>query len=743
MSKAPYIDAQREHKDKIFHTVLAIAGVIAIFYICARAEYIYETESGTKFISIVTAFIKLFDFRHPEQYLQLRINLEFFKMLGVIYVLVAFCVWAYFDQKFVNRHYKDGEQFGTAEFHTVESMREFNKQFNLPLGSIEADSPFNTIYSEHCQLGADDRDTGLNSNAIIIGGPGSGKSHFIVKPNLLQAGGIETDPRSKVQHKATSYVVTDPSGELLAQTGSYFESIGYKIRVFNIIDMTKSHRYNPFRYIKEEQDVLSLIQILMDGTDNGQRGGDKFWDKAERALFEALVFYARSFGPEYQNFSFISSLILKGKLDGSGDVWESELDRKFAEFERDHPDHLAVKQYRIFKLAPVKTQQSILISAGVRLDPFNIPTVKDLTSEDDLHLEELGDTETILFIEVPQGSNPYAFLVNMMYTQMFDTLYRHAAESGDTRLPHDIRFIMDEFANIGVIPFFLERLTTMRKYGMYCMIFIQAVGQIKNLYKDNWETIMGACDTLVYLGGNEPSSIDDLVKKLGDQTIRIKDKTHSKSGSKGTDSSSYKYGKRALLTADEVRRLKKGHAIIVIRGQQPFYDSVFDPIKMHKNGKYLGNRDTGDNMYVFDYCNTSVQDVEYDEMCLRKELENMVISSERTGRTDHQLISLGDPSAKAQTYTAPSNETPADMAPDEHVINVMGSGVSDTTEEAMRKNLVPVTESVAAANSGRKLKNAESGGKGGKGGADKEDTELQEHLIEDMEYGDKFAETYR
>lgn len=587
-----FIDAQKNHRQKKIFSVCVVLGVITLLYLCGRGAYYMEENPDTgAFIAILMSTMDI-----GERPFAITFRGNFVQVLVPVSVMALFGVWMVYDHSVVNKHYTDGEQCGTAAWQTVESIKMYNRKFNAPYGKSYAEGTENTIYSKHCQMTINTRQTGLNNNSMIIGGPGSGKSFNIVRPNLLQAYG--------------SYVVTDPSGELLSTTGKFFEERGYEIKVFNLTDMAHSHCYNPFHYLRGEEDILTLINCLIKNTESGSKGSaDPFWEKSETALLEAIMFYLTRYQKkDRQNFSMVSKLLRQAKADPKTGM--SQLDQIFNEVREHDENDICLKQYDIFKQASEKTAQSILISAAVRLAPFNIEAVENLTSSDDMDLQGIGDKPTITCIIVPQGNNPYAFLVNMMYSQMFDSLYYHAAmDCKGLRLKYDVRFILDEFANLGVIPEFQVKLTTMRKYGLSCMIFIQAVGQIKNLYKDDWETLMGACDTLVYLGGNELSSMKDLSKKLGQQTIRSRDSSRSHSGKGGSDSKSFKYTKRELLTVDEIRRLKDGYCIIIIKGQQPFYDEKYKTFE-HPNARLLGDLGKGVGLYVFQYCNTKPKNLE-------------------------------------------------------------------------------------------------------------------------------------
>lgn len=501
-------------------------------------------------------------------------------------------VFGIYDTQVRDKHKTAFQQYGTAKFMDTKSLAQFNKEFNEPFGSTDSNAQSNIILTKNTRVSMNCKKLG-NNNVLIIGGPGTGKSWAVVRPNLLQEFG--------------SYVITDPSGELLATTGKFFEDRNYRLRVFNLVDMAHSNTYNPFRYIEKEEDVMTLINCLINCTSEGAKSSDPFWEKSETALLEAIIFYLIRYRPlEDQNFSMVSHMLATAKADKQGN---SKLDQTFDAVRRIDPDDICVRQYDIFKQASDKTAQSILISAAVRLSAFNIDAVQNLTSRDQMELTTIGDMPTVTFIIVPQGDNTYSFLVNMMYSQMFSSLYSHAAKSGDIALPYQVRFILDEFANIGVIPNFQQKLTTMRKYGLSCMIFIQAIGQIKNLYKDDWETIKGACSMILYLGGNETSTHEEIVKMAGKETMRVKDSSTSRNGKgSGSDSKSYKYAARDLITIDEVRRLKNMHTLCFVSGQQPIYEIRY-PTEKHPNAKYLGNLKTGENIYTFSYCNAKASNV--------------------------------------------------------------------------------------------------------------------------------------
>lgn len=636
-----YIDMKKTEADRKLKIFVAVFGFLVFIYICARtAYYMDETGETSLFLAMVAVIPTL-----QTNILAVSFNKTFFSVFGIGGIILLFIIFAIRDQKALNAHYTDGEQCGTAKWQTIKTIKDFNRVYNAPYGKPIAEGIENTIYSKNCYVTMNTRQTGLNNNSMIIGGPGSGKSFNIVRPNLMQMYG--------------SYVVTDPSGELMATTGKMFEKYGYKIKVFNLVDMAHSNCYNPFAYLRGEEDVLTLISCLIKNTEAGKgSSGDPFWEKAETALLEAIIFYLiRYQKKDKQNFAMVSKLLRQAKIDPK--ATSSQLDKIFDEVRAYNADDICIKQYDIFKQASEKTAQSILITAAVRLAPFNIRAVENLTRTDDMDLSGLGDKKTITYIIVPQGNNPYAFLVNMMYSQMFDSLYNHAAtDCQGLRLKYDVRFILDEFANIGVIPDFQVKLTTMRKYGLSVMIFIQAVGQIKNLYKDDWETLMGACDTLVYLGGNELSSMEDLCKKLGTQTIRVRNSSRTKSMKGGSDSHNMQYTKRELLTVDEIRRLKKGCCIIVVKGEQPFYDQKYSTFD-HPNAKELGDLGEGRNIYKFDYCNTQGEDVKAMKIRQQMKQEAAIKRAADSKRPEEKPVKAKTPVSEPEPKPEELNEKAA------------------------------------------------------------------------------------
>ena len=369
-----------------------------------------------------------------------------------------------------------GKEHGTAQWAKKVKVKKL----------LDKKKDNNIIFTKTEGMSLNTRKTGKNLNMLIIGSPGTGKTRYFAKPNILQAN--------------TSYVITDPKGEILRDTGCFLQKKGYRIKVLNVIDMEHSDGYNPFEYIRDETDVLKVIDCLVQNTtpENAQ-SNDPFWEKAETALLQALLYFIWYELPkEEQNFATVLELLRKAEVRETDEEHESDLDLIFKQLEREKPGHIALKQYSIFKQAAGKTAKSILISAGVRLAMFNIPAVANLTSRDTLELETIGDEKTAVFVLMSDSSTTFNFLVAMMYTQFFDTLYYVADFKYRGRLPVHVRFILDEFANIGQIPNFDKLVGTMRSREVSVSVIIQNISQLKSIYENSWENIIGNCDSLLF-----------------------------------------------------------------------------------------------------------------------------------------------------------------------------------------------------------------------------------------------------
>ena len=393
-------------------------------------------------------------------------------------------------------------------------------------------------------------------------------------------------PTSYIMQCNTSFVVLDPKGEILRDTGYLLEKEGYVIKVVDLINMTKSHCYNPFHYIQDDKDVLKLItNLIRNTTPKGSQTNDPFWEKSETALLEALCLYLIHEAPEEeQNFTMVMEMIASAEVREDDDQYQSPLDELFERLEMRKPQSLAVKQYKIYKQAAGKTAKSILISVGVRLAAFNLDSIASITAIDELELEKMGERKTALFAVIPDNDSTFNFLIGMLYTQLFQMLYYQADIMHGGELPIPVHFMMDEFANVALPDEFDKLLSTMRSRQIFVSIIIQNLAQIKALYKDSWESIVGNCDELYYLGGNEQSTHKFMSEYLGKETLDTN--TYGKStGRSGNYSTNYQQTGRELLTADEVRLLDNDYALLFIRGERPIFDKKYDILK-HPNIKY-------------------------------------------------------------------------------------------------------------------------------------------------------------
>ncbi len=475
----------------------------------------------------------------------------------------------------------------------------------------------NIILTNDVKMSLNTRQTRKNLNVMVIGGSGSGKSRFYVKPNLMQAN--------------TSYVCTDPKGELLRSTGKMLEGYGYKIKVFNLIDMAHSHNYNPFNYIYDVDGnysttaVIKMVNVLMKNTQKeGGGGSDQFWDDSTKALLAALCFYlVECESKEMQNFSEVMKLLKKAEVKEGKDEFQSDLDLIFDALE--HPEkyrtdeaekneqfkslnlidlaknakapsqYMCLKYYKDFKKAAGDTAKSILISTAVRLQAFNIPEVMDLTCCDNIHLEMIGDEKTVMYIIIPSSDDTFNFLAAMMYTQLFDVLYDRANFKHGGRLPIHVRCLLDEFANVGTIPRFEELLATMRSMEISANVIIQNLSQLKKMYKDSWENVLGNCDSLLFLGGQEPTTLEHISKTLGKETIDTRSRNRTR-GRQGSTSENDGILGRELMTVDELKIMKDNECILFVRGIYPFFCNKF-VIEKHPNYKRLEDFDS-QNAYL-------------------------------------------------------------------------------------------------------------------------------------------------
>ena len=445
---------------------------------------------------------------------------------------------------------RDGEEHGSAAWATPASVNaQFAQKDSIPL-------------TQHVRLGLNTHKHRRSLNVLVIGGSGAAKTRSFVLPNILTAN--------------TNYVITDPKSEVLLATGGYLKEQGYDVRVLNLVNLEQSDGYNPFCYLRDEKDVLKLVNNLIQSTTpKGSHESDPFWTKAETALLQAIILMLFQEAPEYeQNFSMVMRVLEYAEVREEDEGHVSPLDLLFESIERRKPDSVAVRQYKVFKLAAGKTAKSILVSTAVRLAPFNLPQIQALTDHDDMDLYTLGEKKVALYAVIPDNDNTFNFLVSLLYAQAFQALYYSADQIHHGPLPRHVRFVLDEFAAMP-LPGFTRELATMRSRSISASVIIQNMAQIKELYKDSWETIPGNCDTILYLGGNESSTHKYVSEMLGKATIDTK--THGQTkGKSGSYSTNFQMSGRELLTPDEVRKLDNRYALLFIRGASPVMDEKYD-----------------------------------------------------------------------------------------------------------------------------------------------------------------------
>ena len=493
--------------------------------------------------------------------LDIKFNEYSLKTVLVFLLLYVMGIGIYFSSSEKRR---PGEEHGSAEWGSVPAL---SRKY-----TDKSDKFNNLILSQNMRLGLNAKKHRRNLNVLIVGGSGAGKTRFYAKPNILQCN--------------SSFVVADPKGELMRATAPLLIEKGYEVRVFNLITPEDSDGYNPFTYIRTDEDVIKLISnLIQNTTPKGASQNDPFWEKSEIALDSALMLYLlHEAPPEEQNFETLMFMIENASVMEEDEEYMSPVDVVFQMLEDREPEHIAVKQWKIFKQASGKTAKSILISAAVRLAAFNLPEISRMTSSDELDLGSLGEKKKAIFCVIPDNDNSFNYLVGMLYTQAFQELYYRADHKYNGELPVPVHFVMDEFANVALPDNFERVLATMRSRCISVSIIIQNMAQLKALFKDSYESIVGNCDTFLYLGGNEQSTHEYISKMLGKETIDTRTRGVTK-GQHGSSSTNYQNAGRELLTLDEVRLLDNANALIFIRGERPVMDKKFD-ILSHPNIKY-------------------------------------------------------------------------------------------------------------------------------------------------------------
>ena len=426
-----------------------------------------------------------------------------------------------------------------------------------------------------------DPKTARNKNVLVIGGSGSGKTRFWLKPNLMQCNS---------EKYPCSFVVTDPKGSVVVECGKMLRRFGYRIKIFNTINFKKSMHYNPFAYIHSEKDILKLVTCLISNTKGDGKTGDEFWQKAETLLYCALIGYIHYEAPvEEQNFATLIEMLNSMEVREDDEEFENAVDLMFKELAKEKPDHFAVRQYAKYRLAAGKTLKSILVSCGARLAPFDIEELREVTAYDELELDTLGDRKTALFLIMSDTDASFNFLISMIYSQLFNLLCEKADDVYGGRLPVHVRCLIDEAANIGQIPQLEKLVATIRSREISACLVLQAQSQLKALYKDNADTIIGNMDSRLFLGGSEPTTLKELSTALGKETIDTFNTGESR-GRETSHSLNYQKLGKELASADELAVLDGGKCILQLRGVRPFLSEKFD-ITKHPNYKYLSDAD--------------------------------------------------------------------------------------------------------------------------------------------------------
>lgn len=512
-------------------------------------------------------------------------------------VLIFICAYAMGIGIYLStaRNYRRREEHGSAHWGNAGQV---NKKYEN-----KAEPEKNKILTQKTKIGLDGRKHRRNLNVLVCGGSGAGKTRFYAKPNIMQAN--------------TSFVILDPKGENVRDTGNLLKSKGYDIKVLDLINMDKSYCYNPFVYLHSDNDIQKLVtNIFKNTTPKGSQSQDPFWDQAAMMLLLALVFFLHyEAPPEEQNFPMVMEMIRSGEVKEDDDGFMSPLDRLFARLADRTPDHIALKYYRNYRSGSGKTLKSIQITLVARLEKFNLDSLAAITQSDEMELDKLGEKKTAIYAVIPDNDSSYNFIVGMLYTQLFQQLYYSADVKHGGRLPVHVHCVMDEFANVALPDEFDKLLSTMRSREISVSIIIQNLAQLKKLFEKEWESIVGNCDEFLYLGGNEQSTHEYVSKLLGKETIDMNTYGQSK-GRNGNYSTNWQITGRELMTPDEVRMMDNKYALLFIRGERPIMDLKYDILK-HPNIKL--SADGGAEPYEHARPNYSIGSISFDSSVLKME----------------------------------------------------------------------------------------------------------------------------
>ena len=557
--------------------ILMVAGLLMVAWLALLIAPLVTEDVGLSGLleGINAAIAKPFDIRWVEKTP---------KLLFLLCGTYAVCVLAWAASQ---RRVKPLEEYGSARWGDA---RQVNKKY------ADKAPEANILLTNSVRLGLDSHAHRRNLNVLIVGGSGAGKTRFYAKPNVLQGN--------------TSFVITDPKGEICRDTGELMKRLGYDVKVIDLINMNQSWCYNPLEYIESDNDVLRLVtNLIKNTTPKNAANNDPFWEKSETALLQALILYLVHEAPKQErNFGMVMEMLQAAEVKEDDENYQSDIDILFKRLEMRDPDHIAVKQYRVFKMAAGKTAKSILVSVGVRLATFNLSQVTSMTNFDEMDIPSIGEKKTVVYCCIPDNDSSFNYLIGMFYTQTFQQLYHLADRKHGGRLPIHVHFLLDEFANVALPDDFEKLLATMRSREISVSIIIQNMAQLKALFKDSWESLVGNCDTFVYLGGNEQSTHEYVSKLMGKGTIDTT--THGlNKGKNGSYSDNYQQTGRELLTSDEVRMLDNRYALLFIRGERPIVDEKFDLMK-HPNIKYTP--DGGGKPYNHDGLDVVAREVSFD-----------------------------------------------------------------------------------------------------------------------------------
>ena len=547
--------------------ILSIPYLI-IFYLADKCFWLYRHCIGDSMIEKIGVMLMNFQLAFTNWLPSFHMQ----DLLGGLVTALIFRLILYYKAKNAKK-FRHGEEYGSARWGNQKDIEPF----------VDPIFENNIILTETERLTMNSRPKApqyaRNKNVIVIGGSGSGKTRFYVKPNLMQM----TDH--------VSYVVTDPKGTIIVECGKMLVNGGYRIKVLNTINFKKSMHYNPFHYIRSEKDILKLVNTIIANTKGeGEKSTEDFWIKAERLLYSALIGYIWYEAPEEeQNFSTLLEFINASETREDDEEFKNAVDELFEELEAENPEHFAVRQYRKYKLAAGKTAKSILISCGARLAPFDIQELREIMSYDEMELDMIGDQKTAMFVIISDTDDTFNFVVAIMYTQLFNLLCDKADDEHGGRLPYHVRLLLDEFSNIGQIPKFDKLIATIRSREISASIILQSQSQLKTIYKDAAETITGNCDTVLFLGGKESSTLKEISETLGKETIDL----YNTSDTRGTSQSyglNYQKTGKELMSRDELAVMDGNKCILQLRGVRPFLSNKYD-ITKHKRYKELADAD--------------------------------------------------------------------------------------------------------------------------------------------------------